>query len=426
MKVVAYPVYENYQESGVEWIGKVPSHWQVRKGKWLFKKASRAVRPKDSIVTCFRDGVVTLRSNRRTDGFTTALKEHGYQGIRQGDLVIHAMDAFAGAIGVSDSDGKSSPVYSACIPRFDNSVDPYFYAYYLRQIALSGLLIALAKGIRERSTDFRFNDFGNLLLAVPPLSEQRAIANFLDEKCARLDEAVRIRERQIELLRERRQILIQQAVTRGLNPDAPMKGSGVDWIGQIPAHWELRRFKFLCSICTGARNTEDRVDNATYPFFVRSQSVERIDTYSFDGEAILTAGDGAGVGKVFHYINGKFDFHQRVYKFSDFKEVLGKYLFLYLRNNFANVALLGTAKSTVDSLRLPLIQDFEVVFPLDIQEQQKIIETAYSEDEKIADVISTKQSQITALQEYKTVLINAAVTGRIRVGGEQLAASGRL
>ena len=105
---------------------------------------------------------------------------------------------------------------------------------------MSGLLIAIAKGIRERSTDFRFNDFADLALAVPPLPEQRAIAAFLDGKCATIDEAVRIKEEQIALLRERRQILIQQAVTRGLNPDAPMKDSGIDWIGQIPAHWECK------------------------------------------------------------------------------------------------------------------------------------------------------------------------------------------
>lgn len=115
--------------------------------------------------SCFH----TLRSNRRTEGFTTALKEIGYQGIRKDDLVIHAMDAFAGAIGVSDSDGKSTPVYSACVPRRANTVDPTFYAYYMRHLALSGFLVSLAKGIRERSTDFRFNDFAELEVPFPNL-----------------------------------------------------------------------------------------------------------------------------------------------------------------------------------------------------------------------------------------------------------------
>ena len=110
--------YPAFKDSGEIWLETIPSHWDMRKAKWLFKREERPVRPEDDIVTCFRDGQVTLRSNRRTDGFTNALKEHGYQGIRKGDLVIHAMDAFAGAIGVSDSDGKSTPVYSVCTGMF--------------------------------------------------------------------------------------------------------------------------------------------------------------------------------------------------------------------------------------------------------------------------------------------------------------------
>ena len=138
------PKYEGYKDSEIEWIGSIPTHWKIEKAKWLFSKAERPVKKEDDIVTCFRDGQVTLRSNRRTEGFTNALKEHGYQGIRVGDLVIHAMDAFAGAIGVSDSDGKSTPVYSACVPRKQGLINPYFYAYYLRDLALSGFIVSLA------------------------------------------------------------------------------------------------------------------------------------------------------------------------------------------------------------------------------------------------------------------------------------------
>ena len=136
-------------------------------------------------------------------------------------------------------------MYSACVPRQPNTVDPTFYAYYMRHLALSGFLVSLAKGIRERSTDFRFNDFAELEVPFPTLAEQRAIVSFLDEKCAKADGAVKIKEDQIALLRERRQIIIQDAVTRGLNPAAPMKDSGIDWIGQIPAHWDVKRPSFF-------------------------------------------------------------------------------------------------------------------------------------------------------------------------------------
>ncbi|MGP5566711.1 hypothetical protein ACTXN8_04885, partial [Pseudomonas helleri] len=107
---MSLPTYPGYKDSGVDWLGTVPEHWDSKRLKFLFDLVKREIREEDRIVTCFRDGAVTLRDNRRTDGFTNAVKEIGYQGIRVGDLVIHAMDAFAGAIGVSDSDGKSTPV----------------------------------------------------------------------------------------------------------------------------------------------------------------------------------------------------------------------------------------------------------------------------------------------------------------------------
>src|SRR5690606_15991988 len=230
------------KDSGIDWLGEIPSHWEIEKGKWLFIKQERPVFNHYEVITCFRDGQVTLRKNRREDGFTNSLKEIGYQGILKGDLVIHQMDAFAGAIGVSDSDGKSTPVYSVCTPR-KNNVNNYYYAYLLRSMALSGFILSLAKGIRERSTDFRFNDFSGLSYPLPPLHEQEAIARFLDDKCAKIDELVAIKEQQIDKLKELRQVKIHQAVTKGINPNVEMKDSGIDWIGEIPKHWEVKRLK---------------------------------------------------------------------------------------------------------------------------------------------------------------------------------------
>ncbi|UWS29211.1 restriction endonuclease subunit S [Erwinia pyrifoliae] len=188
------------------------------------------------------------------------------------------------------------------------------------------------------------------------------------------------------------------------------KKSCVDWIGKIPTDWQAKRFKFLASITTGDKNTEDKQENGKYQFFVRSQMPEKIDTYTYDGEAILTAGDGAGVGRVYHYVKGKFDFHQRVYKFSDFREVLGKYLYNYFCVKFYNVAILGTAKSTVDSLRLPLIQDFQICYPADIKEQERIIYFLEKKTSEIDEAIAIKEKQISLLKERKQIIIQKAVT----------------
>ena len=195
----------------------------------------------------------------------------------------------------------------------------------------------------------------------------------------------------------------------GLDPYPEYKGSRIKWIGEIPQHWNLNRLKFLSNIKTGERDTIDKDDNGEYPFFVRSQTAERINTYSYDGEAILTAGDGVGVGKVFHYYNGKFNYHQRVYKISDFTKVLGKYLFYYMRENFHKEVLKISAKSTVDSLRRPMFLDFPVVYGT-IEEQQAIANFLDCETSRIDTLIEKKQYFIELLEEKRVALISHTVT----------------
>ncbi len=187
------------------------------------------------------------------------------------------------------------------------------------------------------------------------------------------------------------------------------RDSGVEWLGEVPEHWETIRLKFLCNITTGGKDTENKIDDGEYPFYVRSQTIERINSYSFNGEAILTAGDGVGVGKVFHYVNGKFDFHQRVYMFYAFKKVAGRFLFEYIKNNFYKVALAGVAKSTVDSLRLPLIQNFMITVP-PFQEQQTIANYLDKATAKIDTLIEKQTKLIELLKEKRQAVISTAVT----------------
>ena len=244
---MSFPRYPKYKDSGVEWLGQVPEHWETTRLKNLFSLMKRLPEEGDEIVTAFRDGEVTLRTNRRVDGFTNAIREHGYQRILKGDLVIHAMDAFAGAIGVSDSDGKSTPVYSVCTPKRP-AVNPYYYGRLMRNMALSGYINSLSKGIRERSTEFRWNEASNVVVPAPPDTEQTAIAAFLDRETGKIDGLVAEQRRLMELLKEKRQAVISHAVTKGLNPHAPLKPSGIEWLGEVPAHWELKRIKKLCSV----------------------------------------------------------------------------------------------------------------------------------------------------------------------------------
>lgn len=199
------------KDSGIVWLGNIPKHWKLMRGKNLYLKLQRPVRKDDEVVTCFRDGTVTLRKHRRTTGFTEAINETGYQGIRKGDLIIHVMDAFAGSIGVSDSDGKGTPVYSVCQAKIN--LNNEYYAFLLREMARSGFIQSLYRGIRERSSDFRFEVFANQYYSVPPRNEQDQIARFLDARCADIDRLIAAKQTQITNLHDLKSSLIVDVVT---------------------------------------------------------------------------------------------------------------------------------------------------------------------------------------------------------------------
>ena len=191
-------------ESGVEWIGQMPVHWKCIRGKYILKYIQKPVRDNDGVITCFRDGEVTLRSNRREDGFTMADKEIGYQGIDEGDLVVHGMDGFAGAIGISDSRGKASPVLNV----LDTTQNKRYIMYYLRSMAYSNVFVALATGIRVRSCDLRWNKLAELLYPIPPIIEQNRIVEKIDRIIGKSDIVIREKQAQIDALEGYKRSLI--------------------------------------------------------------------------------------------------------------------------------------------------------------------------------------------------------------------------
>lgn len=197
-------------------LDNLPDHWPVFRAKLLFRQVVPSIPDGAEMVTCFRDGQVTLRRNRRTTGFTNAIWELGYQGVVPGQLVLHSMDAFAGAIGVSDSSGKCSPEYVICEPATEG-VLPEYYAHLLRSLALRGLFIALCSSVRERAPRVRFSDFGSFVLPKPPVSEQQEIVNYIHDACRGIDASLRTMQRETDLLQEYRTRLIADVVTGKLD-----------------------------------------------------------------------------------------------------------------------------------------------------------------------------------------------------------------
>lgn len=203
------PVAHDVEDLKTLWIGNMPSHWEVIRGKYILRYMQKPVRDDDGVITCFRDGEVTLRSNRREDGFTMSDKEIGYQGIDIGDLVVHGMDGFAGAIGISDSRGKASPVLNV----LDTNQNKRYIMYYLRSMAYSDVFLALATGIRVRSCDLRWNKLADLSYPVPPLDEQKAIVEHVDAVLAKADDVISDKKEQLATLDEYKKSLIFEYVT---------------------------------------------------------------------------------------------------------------------------------------------------------------------------------------------------------------------
>ena len=411
--------YPEYKDSSMKWIGEIPEHWMVERAKFIFRRIPRPVRENDEIITAFRDGIVTLRKNRRTLGFTNSLKEIGYQGLRKGDLVIHAMDGHAGAIGVSDSDGKSSPVYSVCRPISQENV--YYYAYLLRYMALSGFIESLARGVRERSTEFRFNEFKELELPIPTVSEQTQIANFLDRKTDQIDKLIRIKERQIELLHEQRTALINQAVTKGLDPNVEMKPSGVEWIGEIPAHWEIEKIKYIATFVS-AKSAPKTNTIKISPENVESNTGKVLDFYSsYDSIGVKFQVGDVLFNKIRVYLNKVVFAEYDGYSLGEMIVIrpslqnIGKFLFyLMLSSRFIEYC-----NSISRGAKMPRTDVYDILnaqIPItSYQEQTQIVNFLDSKTQEMNKLIAAEQRKIELLKEYRQSLISEAVTGKIDV-----------
>ncbi len=431
--------YPAYKDSGVEWLGEVPVHWEVERGKWLFRKMDRAVREADEVVTCFRDGAVTLRRNRRLRGFTESLQEIGYQGIRRGDLVIHGMDAFAGAIGVADSDGKGTPVYSVCKP--GPTARAEYYAHALREMARTQWIQALTKGIRERSTDFRFENFASQKVPHPPMCEQEAIVRFLDHTDRRIQSYIRAKQKLIALLEEQKQAIIHQAVTGQIDvrtgqPYPLYKDSGVEWLGQVPDHWEWCRLRNVVSVVTTGSRGWSSYASVTGPLFIRVANLSRgslklrfNDVVRLDlpntSEAHRTrikAGDllisvTAYIGSV-GVVPEEFEeayVSQHVARCHPSQEScsqwLGYVLLSMIGQTHGQMSLYGGTK---DGLSLDDVKNYPILLP-SLSEQEQVVQWIEDELSSLVSAGESTKRQIDLLREYRTRLIADVVTGKVDV-----------
>ena len=405
--------YEEYKDSGIEWLGEVPSHWTVCKvkHKYSFKTGATPSSGKKE----FYDGEIKWANISDINGgiIHDTVKHITDEAVRSCSMTVSPKGSllYSFKLSVGQVAFCGDDMYTnEAIATFESNTQNLRYLYYIAP----QFIIHNANRNIYNAPLLNQDLIKNALIVLPPIEEQLAIASYLDEKCGKINGAIDVQKKKIDLLNELKQTIITNAVTKGLNPDAPMKDSGVEWIGEIPEHWKIKRTRFLCNIQTGDKDTVNREDDGLYPFYVRSPKVERINTYSFDGEAVLMAGDGVGAGKVFHYANGKFDYHQRVYNLHNFKDVSGLFFYYYILNKFRYIIEEGAAKNTVDSVRLNMIQDFWMTIP-PVSEQQNIVKYIDGEISKIDAQISKANRRIELLNELKQSVITEAVTGKIKV-----------
>lgn len=423
MNMAAHLRHEVYQASGAAWLGAIPAGWTVKKMKYLFRDHSQKGRPNAELLSVTQNQGVVPRSwveNRMvmpTGGLDT------FKFIEKGDFAI-SLRSFEGGLEYCHHDGIISPAYTV-LKSWHPDLEPGYYRHLFKSGAFISELQTSVVGIRE-GKNISFVELSQSRMPIPPLPDQRAITTFLDEKCAKVDEAVRIKEEQIALLRERQKIQIQEAVTRGLNPSAPMKDSGIDWIGQIPKHWEVKRNKHMFVEINerSAKGTEQHLSMSQKLGLVPADLVEKsLVSESYEGAKLVRPGD---------LVLNRLKAHLAVFSiaqveglvspdYSVFRPFVAGASSRYFEALFKTSIYLGEFRLRVRGivegffrLYTDSFMDVPLVIPPQ-REQAAIMEYLERVSAQFDDAIRIKEDQIAALKEYKTCLINAAVTGKIKV-----------
>lgn len=412
------------KDSGIEWIGEIPNHWDCVKGKYVLRYVQKPVKANDGVITCFRDGEVTLRSNRREEGFTVADKEIGYQGIDVGDLVVHGMDGFAGAIGISDSRGKASPVLNV----LDTDENKRYIMYYLRSLAFREVFLAMATGIRVRSCDLRWNKLSELIYLIPPQKEQLSIVNFLDSKCAEINALIADIQVQIDTLEQEKRSIISEAVTGKLMDNVEQADSGLNWARQLPKHWHTipSKYLFYNSDLRKLHDDEQLTASQKYGIITQKQYMENeqaqivLATQGLDkwkhvepNDFIISLRSFQG-GLEMSEITGCITWHYVVLKAA--KPIVPRfYKWLFKSSVYIN-ALQGTCNFIRDGQDLRFSNFAQVpLFEPPLEEQEQIANFLDVKCGEIDAIIAKKKEQLSVLADYKKSLIYEYVTGKKEV-----------
>lgn len=438
-----YKAYPEYVPSGVEFLDSLPVGWRTLRGKYVFSEYSeRSESGEEQLLSVSEYYGVKPRGEVIEEGDFLSRAESlvGYKKCQKNDLVMNIMLAWKCGLGISKYDGIVSPAYS--VFRFNGNASPDYMHYLLRTDTYTGHFKTRSTGVIDSRLRLYPESFGDVSLVLPSISEQEKIVAFLDHETAKIDALIGKQQRLIELLKEKRQAVISHAVTKGLNPNAPMKDSGVEWLGEVPAHWNVSRIKNIaqlesghtpdkkieeywidCNIPWVSLNDSTQLKAFDYitdtAFYLNDKGIANSSARKLPARCVVFTRD-ASIGLAAITTRVMAVSQHVIAWICDEEKVIPEYLLLvfYAMKDELERYTFG---ATLKTIGMADVKKLVGVFP-SISEQQSIVENVFVAKEKFDFSVSKVEAAIQLSKERRTALISAAVTGKIDVRDWQAAA----
>lgn len=411
--------YNEHKETNVFWQTMMPKHWCVMKLRYILRKLQREKKPNAELLVCSNSGRVNIKGDNKLG--LVAEDDKIYQGVGKGDLLIHGMDTWHGAIAVSEYDGMCTPVVHVC----DSTQNKSFVAYYLRNMAYEKVFKLISNGVRQNTSDFRcWDKLAVVPIILPPLAEQNSIVSYLDTKCSQLDTLLSNKEKEISLLQEMKQRVIADAVTRGINPSVKFKTTNIPWLPEIPEHWEERKMKYIFKERSEKNHPNEEPLCATQSKGVIPQSLydgrvvvvnKGFENLKFvkEGDFVINLRSFQG-GIEYAYYQGIISAAYTILEIVEFT-MASYYRLMFKSHNF--IQLLQTCVTGIregQNINYPLLSNKILPVP-PLSEQRAIVSYITERTSKIDTLIEKLTKEIECVKEYKQRLISDVVTGQVKV-----------
>lgn len=404
--------YEKYKNSGIEWIGEIPSHWEVKKLKYIVSLNDETLSEKtdeEVLIEYIEIGDLKNGNVNSTEYYFVNAPSRARRIVRSGDVIVSTVRTYLKAIAQisDDKDGFIASTGFAVLRT--KAIDSRFLGYYSHSPFFINNTIANSVGVTYPAINaLNILDF---LIQIPTPEEQSAIASYLDRKTAEIDELIADKKRLLELYEEEKNAIINQAVTKGINPNAPMKDSGIEWLGEIPEHWEVKRLKYVANLKSGNNIVSEQIkESGEYPVFGGNGLRGYFSDYTHEGHNILIGRQGAYCGNI-KFGMGKFWASEHAIVLTE----IIKYEVIYLGELLSSMNLNQYSVSAAQpGLSVDTIKNLLIPFP-PIEEQHSIVQYIETETARINQKVATTEKLIELLTEYRQALISEVVTGKIKV-----------